>query len=501
MSRFQIFIIAALMLCVGLAGGTFLSNSSEQDRLRPNTVLPPAVITVPAAKTGTAIRETPVDARTLGQTFVGVSRTIRPAVVSLSAERRVKHPSSDGGSFRDFLKSPFGRFFGAPDEVPQSSMGSGVIVDGTSGYILTNHHVVEGATSINVSLLDNKTLKAELIGSDAKTDLAVIRIYDHESELPYAVLGDSDNLEVGEWVVAVGNPFGLSHTITAGIVSGRGRVLNPQNYEDFIQTDAAINPGNSGGALVDLNGQVVGINTAIASNNGYFQGAGFAIPINQARMIMQQLIQTGYVARGYMGIRMETLSADAAEGLGIERGILIHQVEPDTPAEEAGLQGGDIIVAFQGETVNESGQFRNAVAALRPGTGIDLRVWRDGAYQNISLTLGELDPEPQRVAATRRRAPQEELGISVTTLTEEKSERYGQDLEGGVVVSGVQSGSLAYRSGLQAGDLIEQINHIPVPTTADYNRVIDAIQPGQVMLLFIRRDAYNTRIVTVRKPE
>jgi len=271
-------------------------------------------------------------------------------------------------------------------------MGSGVIVDGKSGYILTNHHVVEGATTIDVSLLNDRTLKAELIGSDAKTDLAVIRIYDQGGELPRAVLGNSDLLEVGEWVVAVGNPFGLSHTVTAGIVSGRGRVLNPQNYEDFIQTDAAINPGNSGGALVNLDGQVVGINTAIASNNGYFQGAGFAIPINQARLIMQQLIRTGYVARGYIGIRMEKLSVDAAEGLGIERGILIHQVEPDTPAEEAGLQSGDIIVAFQGEAVDETGQFRNAVASLMPGTGINVRIWRDGTYRDFSVTLGELEP-------------------------------------------------------------------------------------------------------------
>ncbi len=392
MSRFQIFVIAALMLSIGLAGGTYFSNTSAKDHLSPIETLPPAVITLPAVPSSTIPRENPVDARTLGQSFVNVSKAIRPAVVSLRAERLVEHPSSDGGVLPDFLKSPFGRFFGAPKEVPGSSMGSGVIVDGKSGYILTNHHVVEGATTIDVSLLNDRTLKAELIGSDAKTDLAVIRIYDQGGELPRAVLGNSDLLEVGEWVVAVGNPFGLSHTVTAGIVSGRGRVLNPQNYEDFIQTDAAINPGNSGGALVNLDGQVVGINTAIASNNGYFQGAGFAIPINQARLIMQQLIRTGYVARGYIGIRMEKLSVDAAEGLGIERGILIHQVEPDTPAEEAGLQSGDIIVAFQGEAVDETGQFRNAVASLMPGTGINVRIWRDGTYRDFSVTLGELEP-------------------------------------------------------------------------------------------------------------
>ena len=215
---------------------------------------------------------------------------------------------------------------------------------------------------------------------------------------------------------------------------------------------------------------------------------------------MHQLIQTGRVARGYIGIRMERLSADAAEGLGIERGILIHQVEPDTPAEAAGLQSGDIIVGFQGETVNETGQFRNAVASLMPGTGIDVKIWRDGTYLDISVTLGELKPESQRIATASATMPQEELGISVTPLSDGNSVRYGQDVDGGVVVSDVQAGSLGFRSGLRAGDLIEQINHIPVSTTEDYNRVLDAVEPGQVMLLFIRYDAYNTRIVTVRKP-
>lgn len=502
MSRFQISVVLLLILLVGLATGRFLPDDATDKEKLVTPALPPAVITVPAVATPLVRQEPPVDARTLGQSFVGVSKQIRPAVVSLSAERRVKHPSGDGESFQDLLKKPFDRFFGPPEDILQSSMGSGVIVDGKSGYILTNHHVVKGAVSIDVTLLNDQVLKAEFIGGDERTDIAVIRVIGHEADLPFAVLGDSDLLQIGEWVVAVGNPFGLSHTITAGIVSGRGRVLNPQNYEDFIQTDAAINPGNSGGALVNLDGNVIGINTAIASNNGYFQGAGFAIPINQAKMIMGQLIRSGYVARGYLGIRMETLSADAAEGLGLSRGIMIHQVEPDTPAEDAGLQSGDIIVAFQGETVKESGRFRNMVAALMPGTGVDLRILRDGTFHEVSLVLGALEAEPVRVATmpVDKSPSREELGITVAPLSVEDAIGYGEEHDGGVVVSAVQSGSLAYRGGLQVGDLIEQINHVPVPSVDDYELVVAGIKPGQTMLLFIRRDAGNTRIVTVRKP-
>ena len=498
MTRFQVFIIAAMTLSIGLAGGLFLSNDAGQALRDRQSPLPPAVITVPSVQP--SLRTNPVDAQSLGRTFVGVSKHVRPAVVSLRTERLVKHPSGDGRGLRDFFQGPLDRFFGTPEEVPQHSMGSGFIVDGKSGYILTNHHVVDGATDIDVTLFDSKVLKAVLVGSDPKTDLAVIRIYNHEDVLPNAILGDSDALEVGEWIIAVGNPFGLNHTVTAGIVSGRGRVLNYQNYEDFIQTDAAINPGNSGGPLVNLDGEVVGISTAIASNNGYFQGAGFAIPINQARSVMAQLIQTGHVARGYIGIRMETLNADASEGLGIDHGILIQQIEPDTPADQAGLQAGDVIVEFQGKSVEESTNFRNTVASIPPGSKVAIKVWRDDTYHDITLTLGELPTSDPPQYASRPAPSREELGLSVMALSPEDAGHYGNEYDGGVVVSAVKSGSLAYRSGLQAGDLIEQVNHIPVSAVEEYNQIVDEIEPGQVMMLFIRRDATVTRVVALRKP-
>ncbi|MEE2993596.1 MAG: trypsin-like peptidase domain-containing protein, partial [Gemmatimonadota bacterium] len=376
------------------------------------------------------------------------------------------------------------------------SVGSGVIVDGTNGYILTNHHVVENATGIEITLFDNRVLQGTLVGGDEKTDMAVVRADIPDGILPHAVLGDSDVLEVGEWIVAVGNPFGLSHTVTAGIVSGRGRVLNRDNYEDFIQTDAAINPGNSGGPVINLDGHVVGISTAIASNNGYFQGAGFAIPINMARQIMGQLIRHGYVTRGYIGIRMATITTEEADELGIGKGVLIRKIERNTPAESAGLKARDVIVALQGEEVTESIQFRNKVASLSPGTSITLQIWRDQALEDIHLTLGAL-PTAIRPQKTAVRPANRTLGIEVESLNTTENEHIDKT---GVLVSDVERGSEAFRFGIRAGDVILQVNNTPISSVAEYDRVMASVTSGEILMFLIRREMDNPRIISITKP-
>lgn len=497
MLRSKVFTILAIVviLLMGVAGGLLLAHNF---RVVPTGVTPVRTIQE-------SIRGPVPDAKKLSQTFVTIAKQVQPVVVSVSTERLIKHPGRSRpfseGPLDDLFKGPFGRFFGMPDEVPdipQQSLGSGVIIDGNAGYILTNYHVVSGATEINVRLVDDKKLDATLVGGDPKTDLAVIRT--EGGDLPNAILGNSDAMEVGEWVIAVGNPFGLSHTVTAGIVSGRGRIINPDNYEDFIQTDAAINPGNSGGALVNLDGEVIGINTAIVSKTGYFQGAGFAIPINIARTVMTKLIKTGHVARGYIGIRMETLNAEAAEGLGVKKGVLIHQVEKHAPADRAGLRVGDVITEFQGQTVEESSKFRNAVAAMTPGTVVELKIWRDNVPHLVKLKLDELPASDTPRQASTQDDSHKPLGLSVQPLTREDARRLGYEDQDGVVVSAVERGSIAYRNDLRPDDLIQQINRKPVRSIRDYQRMLDTIKSGQVIMFFVRRGGDTTRIITLRMP-
>ncbi|MBI4553505.1 MAG: Do family serine endopeptidase [Candidatus Latescibacteria bacterium] len=486
-------LVIVLTLGIGVAGGLWLARRGP---------VPPAGL-APVTASRASGRWVALDAKKLSQTFVAIARQTRSVVVSVNTEKLIRQPGRrfGNGPLDDLLRGPFERFF--PDDIPRQTLGSGVIIDGKAGYILTNHHVVDGATEISVKFVDEQKREARLIGSDPKTDLAVIRT--DGGALPDAVLGDSDETEVGEWVIAVGNPFGLSHTVTAGIISARGRILNPENYEDFIQTDAAINPGNSGGALVNLDGEVIGINTAIASTTSAFpsfQGAGFAIPINLARTVMGKLIKTGHVARGYLGIRMETLNAEAAEQLGVKKGILVHQVEKRTPAERSGLRVGDVIVEFQGQGVEESTKFRDAVAAVRPGTTVELKVWRDHAFRLITLTLDELPAgDPTRQASTTAPPkPHESLGLRVEPLTPADARRLGYERQDGVLVSEVERSGVAYRSDLRPGDLIQEINRKPVGSVADYRRIIDTIKPGQGALLFIRRGENATRVITFRMP-
>jgi Do/DeqQ family serine protease len=317
---------------------------------------------------------------------------VSPAVVNIATRGTV----SERVPRNPLLEDPFfGRFFGTPEPRVRhrafQSAGSGVIVDARKGYIVTNRHVIENADEITVTLFDNRRVGAKVVGSDEGTDIAVLKVQEtHLTEMP---LGDSSRLEVGDWVVAIGNPFGLQHTVTVGIVSALGRTgINPRGYEDFIQTDASINPGNSGGALVDLAGELIGINSAIlASRDGGNIGIGFAIPVNMVKAVMQQLITYGAVKRGGLGIRLLDVSAERAESLGLvnSRGVLISEVAHGSPAERAGIRAGDIVVSINGAALDSAAQLRNAIALLRVGQTVELRVWHAGAVHSVGVAITE----------------------------------------------------------------------------------------------------------------
>jgi len=454
--------------------------------------------------------------RQTGKAFASVARAVSPSVVFIQVEG-----SAPGSEVTQFSSphgqdSPFGddllrRFFGERlpgiprGEVPQRKrrsvgQGSGFVFAADKGlfsdktYILTNNHVVEKADKIRVKFQDGREFDAKVTGRDPQSDVAVIEI--GTGGLPALPLGDSSHLEVGEWVVAIGNPFGLSHTLTVGVVSATGRTsIGINDYEDFIQTDAAINPGNSGGPLVNLDGEVVGMNTAIFSRSGGYMGVGFAIPINLASAIANQLIEHGEVTRGYLGIVIQPLTPDLAESFGMEQhqGILVAQVSEDSPAAEAGLRQGDVIVAYQGEPVKNVGTFRNRVSLTRPGSQESLIVLRDGERRSLNVTIGRLTKDKLVAEASAHTA--DELGLTVQTLTPQLAEQLGAKAGEGVVVSQVQPGSIAALAGIAPGAVILQANRRPVNSAAEFERAVG--QGGgsnKRVLLLIRKDGIQRYI-------
>ena len=417
-----------------------------------------------------------------GKAFAEVTKRVAPAVVFVEVNK--KNPLAAGQSF-PHGKLPFDdevlkRFFG--DRLPELKMpqrpdfamgnGSGFIFT-KEGYILTNNHVVQGADAIRVKLADGRKFDAKLVGGDAHTDVAVIKI--EGDNLPVLALGNSDAIEVGEWVLAVGSPFGLPGTVTTGIVSAKSRSgVGITDYEDFIQTDAAINPGNSGGPLVNLNGDAIGINTAIFSRSGGYMGIGFAIPINMAREICDQLVANGAVSRGYLGIAIQQLTPELAKSFGLDKteGILVGDVTKDSPAAAAQLKSGDVIVEFDGTEVTEMGDFRNRVAMAGPDHEIALTVIRDGQRMTVNVTTGERPvSEDVAVNSTENQIPS--LGLTVEPLSEQLAERHGYQGEVGLVVTNVESGSLAFLAGLRPGMLIKEINRQPVRDLAEFQKQLD----------------------------
>jgi serine protease Do len=404
--------------------------------------------------------------------------------------------------FKDFFGDDFFRhFFGQipEQEMKQRSLGSGVVVSG-DGFILTNNHVVADAEEILVTLSDKKKYEAQIIGRDPKTDLALIKI-DTERTIPAAKLGDSDKLMVGDWVVAIGNPFGLGSTVTAGIVSAKGRVIGAGPYDNFIQTDASINPGNSGGPLFNLDGEVIGVNTAIVSQSGGNVGIGFAIPINMAKTVMPQLKERGKVVRGWLGVTIQVVTQEIKEkfGLKTQEGALIGEVTKGSPADKGGLKRGDVIINFDGRRVKTMNVLPTMVAETPVGKKVEVAIIRDGKEQRITVKIGELEEDTEVAAITPK--VEESFGLSVQELTPEIAESLSLKGEKGVIISGVKRGSPASEAGLQRGDLIQEIEHEPVKNLRDYKRIMNESSSKKQILIVVKHGGHSRYVVLKRDKE
>ena len=452
----------------------------------------------------------------MGKAFASIADKASQAVVGLKAERIVvqDNQSMRQWPFGDQYSDPFEFFFRRsprqrdpreqraprqPRRESRTAQGSGFIIS-PDGYILTNNHMVEESEKIEVELTDGRKFTAKIIGTDPDSDVAVVKV-DAEN-LPYLELADSDALEVGEWVLAIGNPLGLSHTVTAGIVSAKGRSgFGLANFENFIQTDAAINFGNSGGPLINLDAEVVGINTAIVGASGNI-GIGFAIPINMAKNIYDQLIENGTVSRGYIGIQFEELTPELASGLGLKedtKGISVVEVMEDSPAEKAGLKRYDVIIEFEGKPVGKSNEFRNRVAMLNPGTKVEMVILRDRRRKNITLNL-TTRPSTAELTGALPQETQKELGFSVENLTDEVARQYGYKGLSGVIVTSVDDDSQAAEKGIAPGALIMEVNQQKVKNTTEFNEAIKEAKKEGTALLLVKWGR-STRFIPLKLPE
>ena len=449
--------------------------------------------------------------RQIGKAFASVSEKASPAVVSIRAEKVVTQqyltmpdwPFGDpfGDDFFDrFFQRQMPRSQPRQRKILQPAQGSGFIIS-NDGYILTNNHLVGEAEKVWVKIGDSPEIKADVIGTDPDTDVAVIKI--KKNNLPYLELADSDKLEVGEWVLAIGNPFGLSHTVTAGIVSAKGRSAGINKYEDFIQTDAAINPGNSGGPLINLDSKVVGINAAIIGPGGNI-GIGFAIPINIAKSVYKQLITTGKVVRGYLGVNVQDLTESMADSLGLKgkKGAIIPKVEENSPAAKAGIQPGDIIIQFDEKPIENSKDLVNMVGEGKPGQKVSVIVIRDGQNKTLEATLGEAKPqkEQEQESVNKEPLPSETIGISVQNLTSDIAEQLGFEGLSGVIISQVDRGSAADQQGLSAGTLIMEVNQKKIKNVSEFNAEIKKVKKGGNILLLVQDDN-GRRFVALTIPE
>lgn len=433
-----------------------------------------------------------------GMGFASVLEPALPAVVSVTSSRLVNVPQVP------FFNNPFfQQFFGGqlprgPQQQRESGLGSGVIIS-PDGYILTNNHVVEKATEIKVFLRDKREFAGKVVGTDPKTDIAVIKIA--ATGLPTIRLGNSSKLQVGDYAFAIGNPFGVGETATMGIISATGRNgLDIEDYEDFIQTDASINPGNSGGALLDAHGDLIGINTAILSGgSGGNQGIGFAIPINMAKYVMEQILQHGKVVRGYMGVGIQEVTPDLAKAFKVtpEKGALVGSVQANSPGAKAGLQRGDVIEELNGQPVSGPNDLRLKIGSMAPGTTVHLKVNHSGETKDVSVTLAEM-PSGKNAANTQGQSETSPMrGVQVDELTNDIRQQLGLNSNvKGVVITDVPDGSPAADAGLQRGDVVEQINRQPVNSVADYRRLVNDAGNNSLVLLVNRGG--DTRFVVVQ---
>jgi serine protease Do len=474
-------------LAIGVVIGTVINRSVNADK--PGIAPGATAIAIPSPSQ-------------LGSEFSKIAKQVEPAVVNINTETIIKAPS------RDRRQSPFGnpqeepfdffeRFFGGPMDGPRRDMktralGSGFVVD-KAGYIITNFHVVEKADTINVSLASGDEYKAKVVGKDEKTDVAVLKV-ETKKDLPVARLGNSDGMTQGDWVLAIGSPFGLEQTVTAGIISATGRSGSP--YQRFLQTDAAINQGNSGGPLVNMAGEVIGVNTAILSQTGQNAGVGFALPSNTATNIYNQLIKTGKVTRGAIGIQMQGDASSAtlrALGAPDGKGVVVSKVTPaDGPAARAGLKQGDVIREINGRKLNDSLELSSVVAELTPGKSVSLKYLRDGKEQTASLTIDDRskiftkeDGEP--TAETEPERGGTKLGMTVQGLTAQQARDFDMQPGEGVLVTNVQVGGVADDAGLRARDVILQINKVPVRNAEELREIVSKLKPASEVLFLIKR--------------
>ena len=438
--------------------------------------------------------------------FADLAEKLSPTVVNIYTTQTIEVSSTPHQFFfpdENEIPEPFRRFFGMPEtpeqapkrEMKRTSLGSGVIV-APDGYILTNNHVVEDADEINVTLFTFEEYVATIVGRDPKSDLALIKI-EPKADLQYVSFGDSEKLRVGEWVLAIGNPFGLQQTVTSGIISAKGRAINNQSYGNFIQTDASINPGNSGGPLFNLKGEMVGVNTAIFSRTGGNIGIGFAIPVNTAKNVFAQLKDHGKVTRGWLGGMIQQVTTDLAENFGLERpiGALVGQVIPDSPADKAGIKAGDVIIEYNGKEISQMSMLPAMVANTDVGSKADVVIIRDAEKQNITVEIGKLEEE-EPVVADAETGTSKKLGITVQELTPKLAESLGIEETQGLIVTDINSGSAAAAAGILRGDLILEINREKIENIEQYKKAMRTAQEKKNLLLLIKREEH-TRFVVI----
>jgi len=453
----------------------------------------------------------PAYAKTTGtfnapETFSRLAEMASPAVVNIRIEKTIK---SRGPSMRQFQRDPWGReqpfkdfferFFGeeTPREFKQSSVGSGFIID-KSGYVVTNNHVIENADKIVVKLDDDKEFDAKVVGRDPNTDIALLKV-ESDEDLPFIKLGDSKKLKIGQWVMAIGSPFGLERTVTAGIVSAKGRVIGSGPYDDFIQTDASINPGNSGGPLLNMDGEVVGINTAIIASA---TGIGFAIPINLAQGIIAQLKSEGEVTRGWLGVAIQDLTTEMAEYYGLKdrKGVLVADVFKGDPADKAGIRAKDIILEVNDQKIETSRQLTSMIAGLKVNETAKVEVFRDRKIKTFSIKLAKRDDSRLKARSTpQERREEDELGIRVADLTDEMAQRFNIEDMTGVVVVGVAADSKGAEAGIQMGDIIKEINHRVIESAEDYRSALQKLKDSPSVDFFIWRRNAGFLVIKVTK--
>lgn len=426
-------------------------------------------------------------------------KEVKPSIVNISTTTVIKEPDmrerffGSQNPFEDFFGNDFfERFFGDMPrrEFKQRSLGSGFIID-REGYILTNNHVIEKASSIKVKLSDGKEYDAKVIGKDAKTDIALVKI-NAKHDLPTIALGDSDKIEVGDWVIAIGNPFGLEHTVTAGIISAKGRVIGAGPYDDFLQTDASINPGNSGGPLLDLKGEVVGINTAIISGG---QGIGFAIPVNVARELLPQLKSKGKVVRGWLGVYVQKVTPEIANTFGLKEseGALVSDVMENSPAEKADIRRGDIIVSFNGKKIKDMDTLPRMVGSMEVGKKVKIGIIRDGKPLEKEVVIGELKEET--VQASRKSEVEKDFGLVVQDITPEIARHLNLKDRKGVIVTDVQPGSPAQEADIRSGDIIKEIGRKPVRNLTEFKEAMKKANLKEGIVMLVKRE--NVTFYTV----